>query len=104
MGILKVMFFWLSEDEWVEQSNQERGEQSHQDSWVSGIHAILQTEATTIFSETHCQLSSHEVSEKASKCNSELALENAALLSKIETLKQELESSRLKCRSREAPH
>ncbi|CDY51297.1 BnaA06g23490D [Brassica napus] len=103
MGILKVMFFWLSEDEWVEQSNQERGEQSHQDSWVSGIHAILQTEATTIFSETHCQLSSHEET-KASKCNSELALENAALLSKIETLKQELESSRLKCRSREAPH
>ncbi|CAF2056664.1 unnamed protein product [Brassica oleracea] len=42
--------------------------------------------------------------EKASKCNSELALENAALLSKIETLKQELEASRLKCRSREAPH
>ncbi|CAN7024104.1 unnamed protein product [Brassica rapa subsp. trilocularis] len=101
MGILKVMFFWLSEDEWVEQSNQERGEQSHQDSWVSGIHAILQTEATTIFSETHCQLSSHEVS----KCNSELTLENAALLSnKIETLKRELETSRLKCRPREAPH
>ena len=43
MGMLKVMFFWLSEDEWVEQSNQERGEQSNQDSWVSGIHAILQT-------------------------------------------------------------
>uniref|UniRef100_A0A0D3AIG1 Uncharacterized protein n=1 Tax=Brassica oleracea var. oleracea TaxID=109376 RepID=A0A0D3AIG1_BRAOL len=42
--------------------------------------------------------------EKASNCNSELALENAALLSKIETLKQELEASRLKCRSREAPH
>ncbi|KAL0661886.1 hypothetical protein Bca4012_098723 [Brassica carinata] len=102
------------EDEW--QSNQERGEQSNQDSWVSGIHAILQTEATTIFSETHCQLSSHEFdlanreamdesaewrrmfdceAEKASKCNSELALENAALLSKIETLKQELEASRL---------
>uniref|UniRef100_A0A0D2ZVH4 Uncharacterized protein n=1 Tax=Brassica oleracea var. oleracea TaxID=109376 RepID=A0A0D2ZVH4_BRAOL len=33
--------------------------------------------------------------EKASNCNSELALENAALLSKIETLKQELEASRL---------
>ncbi|KAH0901904.1 hypothetical protein HID58_041407 [Brassica napus] len=42
--------------------------------------------------------------EKASNCNSELALENAALLTKIETLKQELEASRLKCRSREAPH
>ncbi|KAF8098028.1 hypothetical protein N665_0276s0027 [Sinapis alba] len=64
--------------------------------------------------------------EKASKCNTELALikesssgngntftlnqkleslhkENAALLSEIETLKQELEASRLKCRSREAP-
>ncbi|KAJ0262205.1 Acyl-CoA-binding domain protein [Hirschfeldia incana] len=64
--------------------------------------------------------------EKASKCNAELALmkesssgngnaftlnqkleslhkENAALLSEIETLKQELEASRLKCRSREAP-
>ncbi|VVB02449.1 unnamed protein product [Arabis nemorensis] len=64
-------------------------------------------------------------SEKASKCNTELALikessgngnpstfnqkleslhkENAALLIQIETLKQELEASRLKCRSREAP-
>ncbi|KAG2279567.1 hypothetical protein Bca52824_050788 [Brassica carinata] len=48
--------------------------------------------------------------EKASKCNSELALgltsngTSYALLSKIETLKQELEASRLKCRSREAPH
>ncbi|KAL0844431.1 hypothetical protein Bca101_017677 [Brassica carinata] len=65
--------------------------------------------------------------QKASKCNTELALikesssgngntftlnqkleslhkENAALLSEIETLKQELEASRLKCRSREAPH
>ncbi|ESQ52352.1 hypothetical protein EUTSA_v10017389mg [Eutrema salsugineum] len=63
--------------------------------------------------------------EKASKCNTELALmkelsgngdtftfnqklesvhkENAALLIQIETLKQELEASRLKCRSREAP-
>ncbi|KAJ4906964.1 hypothetical protein Rs2_10622 [Raphanus sativus] len=63
--------------------------------------------------------------EKASKCNTELALikessgngnaftlnqkleslhkENAALLNQIETLKQELEASRLKCRSREAP-
>ncbi|CAN7007148.1 hypothetical protein IGI04_010492 [Brassica rapa subsp. trilocularis] len=63
--------------------------------------------------------------EKASKCNTELALmkessgngnaftlnqkleslhkENAALLGEIETLKQELEASRLKCRSREAP-
>uniref|UniRef100_A0A1J3IJH5 Uncharacterized protein n=1 Tax=Noccaea caerulescens TaxID=107243 RepID=A0A1J3IJH5_NOCCA len=57
--------------------------------------------------------------EKASKCNTELALikdgngntftfnqkleslhkENAALLTQIETLKQELEASRLKCRS-----
>ncbi|CAA7042169.1 unnamed protein product [Microthlaspi erraticum] len=52
--------------------------------------------------------------EKASKCNTELALvkdgngnqkleslhkENAALLMQIETLKQELEASRLKCRS-----
>ncbi|KAF2531337.1 hypothetical protein F2Q70_00030455 [Brassica cretica] len=27
------------------------------------IHALLQTEATTIFSETHCQLSSHESAE-----------------------------------------
>ncbi|KFK36608.1 hypothetical protein AALP_AA4G145700 [Arabis alpina] len=64
--------------------------------------------------------------EKASKCNTELALikessgngktvtfnqkleslhkENAALLNQIETLKEELEASRLKCRSREAPH
>ncbi|XP_018512999.1 uncharacterized protein LOC103857665 isoform X1 [Brassica rapa] len=63
--------------------------------------------------------------EKASKCNTELALmkessgngnaftlnqkldslhkENAALLGEIETLKQELEASRLKCRSRQAP-
>ncbi|CAN6807665.1 hypothetical protein Bca4012_002094 [Brassica carinata] len=63
--------------------------------------------------------------EKASKCNSELALmkessgngnaftlnqkleslhkDNAALLGEIETLKQELEASRLKCRSRQAP-
>lgn len=63
--------------------------------------------------------------EKASKCNTELALikessgngnaftlnqkleslhkENTALLNEIETLKQELEASRLKCRSREAP-
>ncbi|CAH2058930.1 unnamed protein product [Thlaspi arvense] len=63
--------------------------------------------------------------EKASKCNTELSLikessgngntlalnqkleslhkENAALLVQIETLKQELEASRLKCSSREAP-
>ncbi|CAH8390743.1 unnamed protein product [Eruca vesicaria subsp. sativa] len=63
--------------------------------------------------------------EKASKCNKELALikessgngntftlnrkleslhkENAALLTEIQTLKQELEASKLKCRSREAP-
>ncbi|CAH8265011.1 unnamed protein product [Arabidopsis lyrata] len=61
--------------------------------------------------------------EKASKCNTELALikqssgngntfnqkleslqkENAALLIRIETLKQELEASRLKCHSRQSP-
>ncbi|ANM61306.1 hypothetical protein AtNW77_Chr2g0258431 [Arabidopsis thaliana] len=63
--------------------------------------------------------------EKASKCNTELSLikessgngntftsnqkleslkkENAALLIQIETLKQELEASRLKCHSRQAP-
>ncbi|KAG7569482.1 hypothetical protein ISN45_Aa04g021880 [Arabidopsis thaliana x Arabidopsis arenosa] len=61
--------------------------------------------------------------EKASKCNTELALikessgngntsnqkleslqkENAALLIQIETLKQELEASRLKCHSRQSP-
>ncbi|CAL9235853.1 unnamed protein product [Arabidopsis halleri] len=61
--------------------------------------------------------------EKASKCNTELSLikessgngntfnqkleslqkENAALLIRIETLKQELEASRLKCHSRQAP-
>ncbi|XP_010509368.1 PREDICTED: uncharacterized protein LOC104785795 [Camelina sativa] len=60
--------------------------------------------------------------EKASKCTKELALikessrngngnqkleslqkENAALLIQIEKLKQELEASRLKCRSRQAP-
>ncbi|EOA28128.1 hypothetical protein CARUB_v10024315mg [Capsella rubella] len=61
-------------------------------------------------------------SEKASKCTAELALikessengnanqkleslqkKNAALLIQIETLKQDLEASRLKCRSREPP-
>ncbi|KAG7573929.1 hypothetical protein ISN44_As09g021590 [Arabidopsis suecica] len=61
--------------------------------------------------------------EKASKCNTELALikessgngntfnqkleslqkENAALLIRIETLKQELEASQLKCHSRQSP-
>ncbi|KAL1209999.1 hypothetical protein V5N11_020560 [Cardamine amara subsp. amara] len=56
--------------------------------------------------------------EKASKCNTQLTLikessgngkveslqkENAALLNQIETLKQELEASRLKCHSRQAP-
>ncbi|XP_010516978.1 PREDICTED: uncharacterized protein LOC104792505 [Camelina sativa] len=60
--------------------------------------------------------------EKASKCTTELAMikessgngngnqkleslqkENAALLIQIEKLKQELEASRLKCRSRQAP-
>ncbi|XP_010505295.1 PREDICTED: uncharacterized protein LOC104782140 [Camelina sativa] len=60
--------------------------------------------------------------EKASKCTTELAMikessgngngnqkleslqkDNAALLIQIETLKQELEASRLKCRSRQAP-